>query len=285
MLLDKIITSTGVQISKVEKYNWSKDLGEPGKLLWLDKNLITVDKKYQREASVGRVLDIARAFTWKAFVVVPVAHRGGKYYAMDCQHRVLAAQRRDDITKIPCIVFTDTSVAEEAETFNTINNSRKGVSAADKFKASIVAKDPVAIRVHNEIVKPSGRLVATNASPTTISCIRALLVLEEGCSPALRRVWPLVTEICAGAVLHERILQALVYIEHHLEGGISLTDSKWKKRLTNLGYTSLLTGIATMCAAYAKGGPKVYARGVLNLINKGLMEANYLRMRGDLEEE
>jgi hypothetical protein len=87
------------------KYAWAKT-DEPGKLAYINKNILNVDSSYQRTLRDNTRLFIARNFSWAAFGVLSVANRSdGSLYVFDGQHRLAAAMERPSITQVPCVVF------------------------------------------------------------------------------------------------------------------------------------------------------------------------------------
>lgn len=54
----------------------------------------------------------------------------------------------------------------------------------------------------------------------------------------------------------------------NIDGG--LNDRRLSKRLMEIGAQRLLDGATRAAAFYARGGPKVFADGMLQEINKGL---------------
>ena len=268
--------------SKVEHYKW-RDPESPGKLMWIDKSQLVVDHKYQRDAdSGGKVLKIASGFSWPVFGVLIVAHRAGKYFVVDGQHRHLGAMKRADVRKLPCLVFESEGAAQEASVFLDANSTRTGVHAVAKFRAQLVKKDPVALEVQR-LIETSGRQVDRHAGPTSVSCIGVLCMSQLKSPVELARVWPLIVEVCRGAVLHERLVAAILYIERALPEGTSITDKRWSDRLRRVGPANLLESISRARLFRGIIGPRVSAEGVLQAINKGLSDANKLRLVGDEE--
>jgi hypothetical protein len=95
---------------KVARYGWTVT-DEPGVLRMLHKDHLLVPAEYQRDANEDKVRKIASEWSWLSFGAVIVGHRGGKYYTIDGQHRVLAAKRRSDVGEVPCVVFKTTTSA------------------------------------------------------------------------------------------------------------------------------------------------------------------------------
>lgn len=268
---------------KVERYNWA-ELGEPGTFRLIAKEDLKVDHKYQREANLKKARRLASKLDWRGFGVLIVMKRAsGALYVVEGQHRKLAADLRDDIDKVPCLIFESTGPIEEAPIFIMTNADRKPVTAVAKFKAMLVAKHPAALSVQ-ALVGKTNRTVSSNTGPGSIACAKLLIdYFEAGDGPVLTRLWPMIVELCEGRALHDRLVQSLVYIEKHLVDGVSLTDARWADRLLKIGGGSLANAMTSAQAFYSKGGAKVWASGVVNRINKGLSK-NRLTLDVDLKE-
>lgn len=273
-----IITSTDVPGdrthvggAKKERYKWA-EAGEKGRLVWIPKDDLHVNRSYQRVLTESKVKQIAANWMWPAFGVLTVGTRDGSHYVMEGQHRWAAALRRSDISSLPCVVFTMKHVAEEAHVFLTANTLRRPVSAVEKFSASIIEGSPPAIKL-SELIAKTGRVVTQNPKMHNgIRCIAALLDLQSTNASALERVLPMASEICRDRSLNERIVRALHFIEVQLlrDGGRSLSVPNWRKRILSISYETYLDHINRAAVFYARGGDKVFAHGALEAINRGL---------------
>ena len=103
--------------------------GEPGELLYLNKNILEIDHSYQRNAKNARVLKLARRWNWLSCGVLTVAKRSGRYYVVDGQHRLMAALKRADIDQLPCLVFESSEMREEAVAFRDANKERRPINS------------------------------------------------------------------------------------------------------------------------------------------------------------
>ncbi len=257
------------KISKVDRYGWEmKDA--PGKFLMIHKNKLEIDDSYQRdtESTEKKIGTIASNWSWTAFGAISVAYRNGRFYVIDGQHRMLAARRRIDITSVPCMVFSTSNAKEEAQGFLDSNTLRKAVTAASKFKASIVTEDEVAIAAAR-LVERSGRVVSNSSGAGTIGCIARVQRLLQTDAKALDVVWPLLVGLCHGHPLHERLLDGLFYIQKRMPEHQSLSDKDWSKRLFKCGYEKLLGGANRAAAFKGAGGAKIWADGIVDEINRG----------------
>ena len=255
--------------SKEDRYKWIKDHGAPGKMMWLDKDVLLTDHAYQREAVDNKKVDgLAATFSWPAFGVLVVAKRGEKYFIIDGQHRYLASKKRASVQKVPCIVFESDGKAFEARTFLDANTRRKPVSYAAKHKALLTAGDSDAKKIH-KLVTDHGREISTRASDRTVSCVHALYSLLTSNPDALYRVWPLVMDLCIGRDVPEKVLSAVCYIEKNIQEGESLADDRWRGRLMKIGVDKILAKMNGASLAFSRGGAKVWAMALVENLNSG----------------
>jgi len=252
---------------KIERYDW-KLLDQPGELRMLNKKVLRVDEQYQREATEPKVKEIARAWSWLACGALLVAEREGVYFVFDGQHRALAALRRSDITHLPCVVFRTAGSKEEAEAFLRANKNRKPLNGLAKFRAATAAEQPAALLVHN-LITSVGRVASESSTGTTVRCLALMMNHAERQPEVLKRVWPLIAEVCVGKPVHERVMDGLLYIENNLPEGESLIDKEWRKRALRVSYDGLLGAANRFSAAYSKGGAKVWGLGMVEAMNKG----------------
>lgn len=267
MMSNEVNARTGK--SKVSQYGWVLN-DKPGELVWLSKNELLVDHSYQRNASQKRVLHIAQKWSWLACGVIIVAKREDdhRFYVVEGQHRVLAALKRSDIERLPCIVFKTQSVKEEAAGFYDANTARRLPTTIEKWRAQLLREDETTVFV-DALIRQAGRVASNNTGPGDVRCLGALLRAAEADREMLCRMWPLIVEVCHGHPIHERVFEGLMWLEAHLSEEHSLTDKRWRERVTRVGFVGLLDAAQRAATFYARGGPKVWALGQLEALNKG----------------
>jgi hypothetical protein len=190
----------------------------------------------------------------------------------------MAALKRSDIDELPCLVFASEEARDEAVAFRDTNKERRPITTFEQWNAELTAQDWATLYV-NALITNSGRVPADQARPNSVRCLSSLVSAARNNREELDRLWPLITRLCEGAVLHERLFQALMYLECNLDEGQSLTNSRWAQKLLKIGHKGILDATARASAFYAKGGPKVWALGVMQELNKG-SRVNVLAMRG-----
>lgn len=267
---DDSLTFGSTSVSKIDRYGWKvRDVG--GEFVRLHKNDLHVDHSYQRGTSHAKVLTIVKNWSWIACGCIIVARRGGTYYVIDGQHRVMAAKKRVDIENLPCLVFDTSEVAQEANGFLVTQTARKPVSAVEKFNAMLVIGNEEALLV-DELIKSSGRQIhAHHSSPTTIKCIARILAHAKMNPSVLKEMWPLIIDVCADDSFRETIFDGLMYLEMAArKQGESLLEKSWSERIIKIGSKPLHKG-AVEAAQYAGfGGGRVWAFGICKVLNSGL---------------
>lgn len=252
---------------KVEHFQWVMT-GRPGELRYLNKQVLEIDHTYQRHAKNARVLKLARRWNWLACGVLIVAYRQGKYYVVDGQHRLLAALKRSDIDKLPCLVFASKEVIDEAIAFRDGNKERRPITTLEQWNANLVANDADTV-FSDELIASIGRSPDRDSRATTVSCLNAIVSAARANRAELVRIFPLVAEVCRDNPFHARVFSAMIYLECNLDNGESLTSKRWSDRVRRLGYQGVLDAANRAASFYAKGGPKVWALGLLAELNKG----------------
>lgn len=255
------------KIDKVDRYNWNMQ-DAPGRLIEISKHDIKFDESYQRDQNKAKILSIARDWSWMAMGVITIADRGGQYYAVDGMHRVGAALLRSDIQTLPCIVFQTHEITEEAKGFVQANTLRKAVGTYDKHRALVLAKDENALFVQSLIDQSPFEVAGSSTKLNGVKCFGVLSKLAKIKRQQLFEVWPLVCEVCEGHFLNERILEGLLLI--HEKSPESIVSGKWRKRILQCGFLALKGGAESASAYYARGGARVWADGMLTVINKGM---------------
>jgi hypothetical protein len=108
---------------------------------------IIIDRNYQRNLDELRAKRMAENFNVDLFGVPVVSVRaGGIIAALDGQHRITArimAGRKDDDVLVEA--HYGLSIKQEAEFFLRLNGGRTAVHTWDKWRARLVAREPIAM--------------------------------------------------------------------------------------------------------------------------------------------
>lgn len=176
----------------------------------VDPHMILIDHLYQRGEKSTLIDAIASNPRWEAFGVVTCFVRereqNGKsqrlYYCVDGQQRIRGVLKSETPPKtVPVVWYALSGVADEAAVFVRINEYRKALSAIEKHKGKIVAKDPAALAIERAVELAGFTVGAENTrgeGARTIHAIASLnfiynLIGEEGVTQTLTQVrdaWP-----------------------------------------------------------------------------------------------
>jgi hypothetical protein len=269
---EKAPTPRGDGPDKINKFKWAS-VGREGDLQKIPKADLCVDGSYQRDGINSRVVELAKDWWWMACGVLTVVKRtDGRLVIIDGQHRWLAACNRSDIDKMPCIVFDELEggVAQEAAAFVKANTNRKTVKSADMFKARGVAGDEN-VRLVQGLCDSIGRQIGgTSSSSKSVNCVGALMWCAKNNEAALRRVWPIIAEVCEGRIIPDVLVKGMHYLESSIEGDASLAGEPWVSRIRKVGSESLVRAAGSFAEAIGKRNAKSWAHGMAVLLNKGL---------------
>lgn len=160
----------------------------------VDPKEIVIDHNYQRPEKETLVAQIGKEFNWTSFGTVSCYRRNGMLYAVDGQQRLKAALSLSDPPKeVPCIVFPEATVRDEAHTFLDIQINRKAVSAFEKHKAELIAKVPSALAIQRAVDSVGFNISGGDYNPNSVYAIRTLhyiytLLGEEGVVQTLTQI-------------------------------------------------------------------------------------------------
>jgi hypothetical protein len=176
----------------------------------VDPRVILIDHLYQRGEKSTLIDAIASNPRWEAFGVITCfvreRDRDGRkvrqFYCVDGQQRIRGILKSENPPKqVPVVWYALTGVADEAAIFVRINEYRKSLSALEKHKGKLVAKDPAATAIERA-VEAAGYTIGADTSrgenARTVHAIASLnwvynLIGEEGVVQTLvqiRDAWP-----------------------------------------------------------------------------------------------
>lgn len=251
---------------KIKVYKWETP-DKPGVPYLLDKTTLQIDASYQRVLSEHRVLALAQSWSWLGCGSLLVAERSpGEFFVFDGQHRLEAANRRSDVFELPCLVFKLDDISEEAKAFFRANCVRGNVTVFDKLRALLVANDQVAIDAV-ALMKQQGYEPSQRGEDHGVRCLGGFLMYFKRERDLFTKTWPLIAELHDGRPIMDKPLAAIMYIAKY--GEPSITSPDGRDRLLNVGYDAIMGGINRVAAAFSRGGAKVFAQGVIELLNKG----------------
>jgi hypothetical protein len=107
--------------------------------------------EYQRPTNDRQVEKIAQTFDPVKAGLIVVSERDGMLFLVDGAHRV-AAMRKMQVNICPAVVLQGLTAEDEADYFRKQGENTRPLSTYDRFKAGLVANDPVCIEI-DAIVK------------------------------------------------------------------------------------------------------------------------------------
>lgn len=161
-------------------------------------NELVVDHQYQRPLNENHVEKLQRSFNRDFMGAFIVSERSdGTFYVLDGQHRLEAFRRlhgADTKATLPCMVYTDLSMGDEADIFTSQQASQR-IHPVDYFKARCFSGDPSALSVASALAE-YGLTMRIDKSPTSVSCPHLITdIYEKSGRDWLRRVLRLTTGI------------------------------------------------------------------------------------------
>lgn len=97
----------------------------------------------------------------------------------------------------------------------------------------------------------------------------ASLAAKSAKMRVFRKIWQCVAELTIGQTLSEILVQGMFYLERHLAGGDSISDTVHRTRIFTVGAQQLVWAAKKAAAYYTRGGPKTWARGMLDIVKRG----------------
>ena len=264
----EVVDFFGTELDKVKKYGW-KIADKAGDFCWMDKGDLYVDHVYQRSRiSEERINFFASNWSWVKCGVLSIAIRDDEWYIFDGQHRKLAADKRSDIKKLPCIVYELESVAEEARAFIDINTTKTVVTGVDRFRAMIVAGDETALGL-NQLVEARGYQVSHSQAIKSISCIMTIWAIYKQDRELFTSVWPLITDICEDCVIRHAVVESVYWAQRAaLRSGITLDRNPIRAFLIKTAGEQLVAEIRKEINIIGHGGLRIEANALIKLLNK-----------------
>jgi len=258
-------------MDKNNRYGWTP-LDDEGCCIWIDKTKLEVDHSYQRPEARQKVLRIAAEFSWRKFGCLVVSLReDDRDVVIDGQHRALAAMKRDDVSLVPCMVFTELQLADEAGAFVGLNTARKPVSALVKYEAQLIAGDAIAVWVEQTLKAFGFERVNTLRNAMQIKCIAEIQKMAETNETRTYSTLRILASLCraGNSPAHFDVLQVLwVLVMQVGEQGMQQMELL-EERLNKVGYVALKNEI-DKCRELI-GSHQLYkaADWVLERLNKG----------------
>lgn len=264
-------TPSAGAVPKREKFAWTTN-SEPGEFVMVPKKDLNIDGSYQRgEVSKQKVLEIAKNWDWKLFGALSVVMReNGSLWVYDGGHRTRAAFYRDDISDLPCMVFEVKTMTDEAKAFVGANTMKSNVSAFHVYRASVKAKEPVALATKAVLEKFGYEATQDGKKPFGFSAISTLKKLVEEDARLAERVFSVCAEMAIdGEQTPAATLRGLFVLAKKLDGKADILANGHREKLKKEGIAGIEAAIRREKHIAGQGGQLVEAKALLDLLNKG----------------
>lgn len=260
----------GTPVSSREKWSWASD-SEEGVFQLVSKYDLNIDGTYQRDlVSEDKVRAIARNWDWRLFSALSViVRRDGSYWVYDGGHRARASFLRDDVDLLPCLVFECESIEEEAKAFVGANTMSSAVSAYHKYRGALRAKEPQALAVCGVLEKYGYKAAKASSGGYLFSALGTLqkLLLED--FSLAEQVFALCAEFAQGDQIPGDVLIGVFTCAKKLAGKVDIMKGTLYEKLKSAGVEGIHVAIRRERHICGKGGAKVSAKAVLDILNKG----------------
>lgn len=272
------LDSTAVSgLSKTEHYAWAPISGSRPELRFIPKGQLARDMGYQRDGRqlTAHQVKIASEWNWRECGALVVARRHGAWLVVDGQNRVLAALRRQEITDLPCVVIQTTGSAEnkrreEAAAFLRINGGRRAVTPLQRFRAGLLARDPLCINAQ-QVADSVGAVVAGKGNAKgTINFINELCktVKTYGSELAGNALRICLNMPCDKAV-PTKLYRAVVYILNTKTDGRQFDDVFWRM-VEEMPVDVAMSSVDALVASCKLSSPRIWANAIIDRVNKNV---------------
>lgn len=261
------------ETAKKDRYAWNEP-ETPGAFAWLPKEKILINHAYQRDRiNETRINEIASAWSWIRCGALSIAKREGKFYAMDGQHRLLAAMKRADIETMPCIIFTAESLEVEANSFVALNSHKTAVAGVDRFKAMVVAGDQMALAVRN-MLQDTGHSVGPTSSAKTVSCILTIWKMYSRDPSTMESLWPLIADVAPGQAITDSLVRSMFGVEKLVQRKQkTIVEPPYRAKLIEFGALGIVNGCRQEKQIIGKGGERIETAALVKMLNKSRLGA------------
>lgn len=247
-------------------------------IVWVEVSQLQIDRRYQRDFRPSVVNRIAKDWDFAAAGVLSVSQREDmSMWIIDGQHRYLGALKRG-VKLLRCEIHHNLTIEQEAQLWLVLNKNRNAPNESQSHNAQKTAGDSKAQLIES-LIRQSGRTQSAKVSSAhTVACVGAMRWALEKCEDALPRIWPLITELCEGEIIVNRFVRGMTYAEYMLADGRSLTEPVLRRKLLNLGYAQVTDFLNRAQVAYAAGGERTWAEGIINAVNYRVKEESRVRL-------
>jgi Family of unknown function (DUF6551) len=228
----------------------------------LKSSLIVPVSEYQRDETTGRIAtDIAMHYDDVAFQSLCVIQRAnGELVVADGGTRLAGAMQRDDITTVPCQVFSGLTAKQEADVFLRINMNRRRLRTEQQHHAELYSGDAGAIKAQEFMDMLSSARIAWQGT-------RAMRTLVKRDFQATATVIKILLQVAVDKHVTARVMQGLVRLESILAKQGSTLDRApvIKKMQARFGQFDAVVMVTV--EPRQRGDKNVFARALARTLN------------------
>jgi uncharacterized coiled-coil protein SlyX len=242
-----------------ELYQW------PYRFEILPLDVLEVDDRYQRPLT-NFWKTVSEGFNPALVGTLIVSERrNGNKHIIDGQTRWMAMKDRG-LPGAPCLIYEGLTMQQEARLFADLQTQRRGMRTYDRFRAQLVAKEPLAVGISRVVQEQGFDLSATETSYT----MRAIAALERAYRvdpehladvlTVIRNVWGVENRDAVSA-------QIIAGLSSFLRTQERLDYDRLEKRLRDVT-PKLIQNQASQIregAGYGTGAAKSVSQAILNL--------------------
>jgi len=152
----------------------------------------------------------------------------------------------------------------------------------EKFKAALTAGKPDALMVQG-LLEKSGYHLGRSDENWSVACVARLRKFASANPDALRRVFPMVADVCGGEPIPEMLLKGAIYCDVNARSdGDRVTSPAWRARFLEVGLDALMSAITNATQAHDSRYDRACAHGVLNAMNRGKRRGGLLVLRNGM---
>ncbi len=143
------------------------------------------------------------------------------------------------------------------------------MDAYSLFRAGLVSEDAACMAIR-DIIEASGYVVSSKKGHRQVCCIAAIQKEYHRNAELMQRIWQVCVMVFKGEPVFDRAFSGLCYLERYLEDARlgSVREQPLLGKLVSSGHAKLAHAIAQRTMELNKGGAKIYADGIVNLLNK-----------------
>lgn len=249
-------------------------LAQKGDLAWVSKEVLRIDTTYQRQPSLDKARRILENFMWVAFGVLIVSVRktdGGtvEYWILDGGHRWTAVKMDPEILQVPCLLFYNLTIEDEAKVFKQMNTIRSPLHQINKFQAGIIAKEEIPIMAAEILAKYSYR-ASKGAGDSRFEAVSNLMYCVSIDKEEAERAFSLCADIAVGKHITKDFYQGMFVLGRRLKEKskpIDIYSPELKKRFKKATYELVQAKLREAKLLTGHGGGQCAARALLEVLN------------------